>query len=149
VILAAVAACDPLAGVYVRQSLSPAPAPGCVRATLAASALVASVDAPDVGPDSSSVAYVLRVRDSTAIDGVRDAHLTMERGSTGFALLSVDFVQRGQMTFTFGGARARHLATLGSRLARAVRAACAPQSPNDESCRIEGFGPTRRCHAGT
>ena len=154
-VIAASNACDPLAGVSVRRSLVPAPAQDCVRTALAGSPLAASVvppsdlpldDVPAARSNPPPAVYLLQVRDSIARGGLREARLTVGSDSAQSATLAVDFMQPG-MTFTLGRDEARHLATIGSQLTSMVRAACAPGSPDDETCRIQGFGPTRRCHA--
>lgn len=148
--------CDVSAGVHVRRSLAPTPAPDCVNAALGASPLVASVIPPSEFPPDESPAtgarpepavYRLQVRDSASRGGMLEGRLTLDPGPADSTRLSVVFVEHGPTTFMLDKERARQLAALGTRIARTVRDVCAPTSPDDETCRIEGFGPTRRCHA--
>ena len=141
-------ACDPIAGVYVRQQLTPAPAAECVRTALASSPLIAAVT-PVGSPSPPRYSYRVDVRDSTLADPPRSATVTLANDAvTTGAQLSVSVLQRGQMTFTMGSESAQYYAMLASQVADVVRAACAPGAPMKVSCRIEGFGPSRSCTAG-
>ena len=141
-------ACDPIAGVYVRQQLAPAPAVDCVRTALESAPFIAAV-APSGFPSPPRYSYRVDLRDSTVGGPTRSATVTLANDTAATAAqLSVSVLRRGEMTFTMGAKRAQYYAMLASQVADVVRAACAPGAPAKLSCRIEGFGPSRSCTAG-
>jgi hypothetical protein len=140
-------ACDPNAGVYIRQQLAPAPAADCVRTALLSSPLIAAVT-PLSSPAAPRYSYRVDLRDSTLAGPARSVTVTLANDTAAtVAQLSVSVLRRGEMTFTMGSERAQYYAMLASQVADVVRAACAPGAPEKVSCRIEGFGPSRSCAA--
>ena len=143
-VLAAMTGCDPMAGVYIRQPLSPASTEACIGAALRESPLVASVTLFEA---EHYRAYDIEVRDSTLSKGHRRAMVEIDSSRNGQASVSIGLVSRGDMTWTISNADARHLGALGVGIAAHLRAACAPGAPTTVGCRIEGFGPSRDCEA--
>ena len=147
--LVVASACDPIAGVYIRQRLAPAPAADCVHAALASSPLTAAVSPLGAPSPPRFQSYRVDLRASTGAGPTRSAQVTLATDSAATsARLSVSVLLRGEMTFTMGSERAKYYAMLASQVADVVRAACAPGAPEKVSCRIEGFGPSRSCTAG-
>src|SRR5918999_6162313 len=139
-LVGALGACDPKAGVYVRRSLAPAQAPDCVRAALASSPLVTTVALLDGTPRAGYLGYRVALRDSAAPAGTREARVELDADSAGPARLTVALIQRGEMTFTLGGERARHLAALANGVGQAGRAPRAPGAPRGRTGRVGGVG---------
>ena len=135
--------CDPRAGVYVQQPLTPATTSECIGAALRASSLVVSVKPLDSAPSQQ---YEVVVRDSTVPNGRRWAEVEIEQAAAGGTLASIEFGS-GTTTWTVSDDHARHLRALGAQIAAELRARCAPDAPTTVSCRIQGFGPTRDCEA--
>ena len=141
-------ACDPIAGVYIRQQLAPAPAADCVRTALASSPLITAVT-PLGSPAAPRYSYSVDLRASSVGGPTRSATVTLANDTTATgAQLTVSVLQRGEMTFTMGSENAKYYAMLASEVADVVRAACAPGAPEKVACRIEGFGPSRSCTVG-
>jgi hypothetical protein len=138
-----VSACDPVAAVYVRQSLRPAPAAACVSRALVSSPQVSQVRAA-AWSDSN---YTVTVRDVTAAVGSRDAEVEVTRTAPDSATLSVTFHLPGKMTWNVGAEESHHLGMLANAIAHTVLAACAPDAPGPVSCRVEGMWWTKSCNA--
>ena len=144
IVLASVSGCDPRAGVYIRQPLSPASTEACIGAALRESPLVASVTLVEA---EHFRAYDIEVRDSTLLKGHLQGMVKIDSSRNGQALVRVGLIRWGAMTWTISKADERHLSALGSSIAAHLRAACAPGAPATVGCRIEGFGPSRDCEA--
>ena len=136
-------ACDPVAAVYVRQSMRPAPSADCVATALASSTLVSRVD-----PARSAAGdYTIEVRDSTARTGSRPALVEVTTAAADSARLRVIFHLRAKMTWDVGAEESHRLGRLASAIARTIQAGCAPGSPSTVSCRVEGMWWTKSCDA--
>ena len=134
-------ACDPIAAVYVRQPLRPAPAATCIANALGTSPLVSrmSTTTPPSG-------YDVEIRDSSVANGRRRA--TVEVNTVGDSgTVSVVFRLPGKMTWGVDAETSRHLGQLASAVTETVREACASDSPSKGVCRVSGMWWTKSCGA--
>jgi hypothetical protein len=138
-----VTACDPVAAVYVRQSLRPAPAAECVSRALVSSPLVIQFRAAPW----SDTSYAMTLRDLTAPRGSRKAEMEIKRSSFDSATVRVIFRLPGKMTWNVGAKESHHLGVLANGIAHTVMEACAPDAPGPVSCRVEGMFWTKSCTA--
>jgi hypothetical protein len=136
---AVLAACDPLAGVTVTRTLSPAPAPQCVSTALRASPLVLRADSVDVARferrQGVVQAFVLTLPDS--VGRLPDPALRAEtRGDS----TRLEITAQWLGTINEYPAPDRQLfANTAARVLTGVTAACAPLSPGDVRCREFGL----------
>jgi hypothetical protein len=148
-VLVLVAACDPIAGVSLRQSLRPAPAFDCVRAALAASPLVAGVQPLEYQPRSGMRSLALFLRDTVTAPGAMPPRvdLVMLRGDTTELRVFVGYF--GATTSRLKPASVARLTAAAEPIARLIRAACAPDAPVAVRCIVVGWGRERPCEPAT
>ena len=138
VLVAGVAGCDPWFGTQYRQALAPAPTLDCIAAALGASPVVATVtrlrpgEALGTGKEEG---FQVALRDTT------------DRTSTPATVTlasAPDVAGRVTVTYTYMGyydipvAYRQHWAALAHQVLGAVRAACAPNSPEAVECHGTG-----------
>lgn len=141
------AGCDPIAGVALRQPLAPAPQVDCVRAALAASPLVSRVGPSTYDKALPGYQFQLLLRDSVAPERTMPpmVRLLVPARDDDRVTLEVFISYFGATTSSITPESAQRLAGAARVVTRLVRDACAPGSPPDATCRIEGFGPSRLC----
>lgn len=138
IVLLAAAACDPIFGVYARQTLSPAPERACIVAVLDSSAHVA-----EWGPRDDPGAASLRVffRDTLSRQDRPMAFLTVGEPTDSGAVVTVGLETiHGPTT-----ARRLEIARFAGRFLPEVRRACAPDLPGPPTCEYTGWGGRKSC----
>jgi hypothetical protein len=137
-VLLAVPGCDPIFGVYARQTLSPAPEGACIVAVLDSSAHVA-----EWGPREDPGAVSLRVffRDTRNRQDRPMAFLTVGEPTDSGAVVTVGLETiHGPTT-----ARRLEIARFAGHLLPEMRRACAPDSPGAPTCEYTGWGGRKPC----
>jgi hypothetical protein len=137
-VVLALPACDPIFGVYARQTLSPAPERACILAVLDSSEHVM-----EWGPRDDPQAAWLRVfyGDTLNRRSRRMAYLGIAEPSDSGRVVSVE------VETIHGPTHAHRLEIV--RFAGAflpeVRRACAPHSPAPPTCEYTGWGGRKSC----
>ena len=131
-------ACDPLAYLYVRQPLQPAPAMDCLTAALFSSP--EHVRVARVGGDPLVDRRWITLRDSTT---GKNTDATIARDTTD---VTVTFVWGGHKAL-FGppATEVQARAALATRLLAHIRTQCAPDAPEEVECKLNDRQVS--CHA--
>ena len=141
------AACDPIAGITVRQRLSPAPASNCVRSALTALPLVDNVIPGDLlAGRERGYALSIGLRDSVGRAGVpMPPRLEMIELTPDTMELRLRIDYFGQTTWNLDSAKVGRLINMARPMTRAIHDTCAPSSQPTPICRVDGAGRSRPC----
>ena len=126
----ALASCDPVVSLAVRQRLLPNPSTDCLAIALTGSSAVVQVR--QMKPEHGEDIFWVSLRDSTAKGGQRTVTVTR--------LAPPDSGGKVEVHFVWGGLRRPSKAEehavvgVGSRLLGELRNACAPQTPTPVEC---------------
>jgi hypothetical protein len=146
-LVAIATACDPVAGVTLRQSLTPSPKAECVRTALAASPLVRHTAPIEVERFRKGFSINFFLQDTVAVPGAPLPpwlELVEERRDTADLRLFIGYF--GRRASDIGQPRVDSLLSVVTPIADAIRVACAPNPPVLVSCRVEGgFDRSRSC----
>ena len=141
--LVAIGACDPIAGVQVRQALAPAPAAECVRAALSASPFVTGAEWSEAISRPPAYALTLQLQDSLGLAAAMPPKVEVVPVSADTSELRV-YIGYFHAT-TVSEQRARRLAAVATPIVARVHDTCVPSSPMPPSCRIVGPGRSKPC----
>lgn len=135
--------CDPIAGITLRQSLTPSPKIDCVQNALASSPLIGRVKQERFVGEGVGYSMTLMLRDSEPLRGPMPPALDLAvlQGDTTELRLNVSYF--GAMDINTR--QEQRLISIAVPIARAVRDACAPTSPPPSSCDVRKFGRGRSC----
>lgn len=137
-------ACDPMAGIVLRQPLGVAPTRECIRAALGSSPLVASVQGSYGKDELTGYSIGFTLRDSVPAHRVMPPNLAVVVRDNEVAV-EVSMFYFGRTTFTLTGQEIDDLSAAATPIARLIRDSCAPSSRSVATCRVEGFGKSRSC----
>jgi hypothetical protein len=130
VMLAGVAACDPLYTLEVRQALRPAPAAECVARAAGHSPLVADMR-PSERRSGGETFYVI-LRDSAGAGAHWNGHVSRDAVGDTAGVLSVGYTWLGYARP--GAEEAVKMEAAATALFTELRAACAPAAPAEQRC---------------
>lgn len=128
-------ACDPGETIQVQSTLRPVPVTGCIDSTVSASPLVSEVTSGDGRP-----LVILRDAPPETPGGT----MWVRALGDSAAQLSLGFLWIPNV-YNLPDSTQRWIARQATILMIAIRAACAPESPDDMNCKSFTFLRTRSC----
>jgi hypothetical protein len=137
--LSTAAACDPVAGVRLQQSLSPAPTPECVREALARSPFVLRAETAEAR--APAYAFTLFLQDSLGLSTISprlDISPTRDTAQLSFFL---GYFHR----FSLSDSTVHRLTAVATPIVRRVQDVCVPASRAPLSCAYSGLRGGRSC----
>ena len=140
-------ACDPIAGIAVRQQFSPAPTPDCVRSAIVALPFVHTATPQDMfDPRTRGYAFSIALRDSLGpTKRPMPPRLEMIARAPDTLELELNIHYFGEATWHLDSSAVARLVDIARPVTRAIHDACAPSSPAAPVCRVGGMGRSRPC----